>query len=51
MAKRESTFVNMVTALLTITFIASASLGFIYELTKEPIERAAVAKRNEPSVR
>ncbi len=47
MAKRESTFVNMVTALLVITFISSASLGFIYELTKEPIERAAVAKRNE----
>ncbi|MFO7923733.1 MAG: RnfABCDGE type electron transport complex subunit G [Bacteroidales bacterium] len=47
MAKRESTFVNMVMALVTITLIASASLGFIYELTKEPIERAAVAKRNE----
>ena len=47
MAKRESTFVNMVTALLVITFISSASLGFIYELTKEPIERAAIAKRNE----
>ena len=47
MAKRESTFINMVMALLTITLIASASLGFIYELTKEPIERAAVAKRNE----
>ncbi|MFP4366246.1 MAG: RnfABCDGE type electron transport complex subunit G [Bacteroidales bacterium] len=46
MAKRESTFVNMVTALMTITLIASASLGFIYELTKEPIEKAAVAKRN-----
>lgn len=47
MAKRESTFFNMVIALLVITFIASASLGFIYELTKEPIEAARVAKKND----
>jgi Na+-translocating ferredoxin:NAD+ oxidoreductase subunit G len=47
MAKRESTFGNMVLALVVITFVASASLGFIYELTKEPIAMAAVAKRNQ----
>ncbi len=47
MAKRESTFGNMILALVVITFVASASLGFIYELTKEPIEMAAVAKRNQ----
>ncbi len=47
MAKRESTFFNMVMALLVITFIASASLGFIYELTKEPIEAARAAKKND----
>lgn len=46
MAKKESTFVNMVTALLVITSVASASLGFIYELTKEPIELARAAKKN-----
>jgi Na+-translocating ferredoxin:NAD+ oxidoreductase subunit G len=47
MAKRESTLGNMVLALVLITFVASASLGFIYELTKEPIAMAAVAKRNQ----
>ncbi|TVR72611.1 MAG: RnfABCDGE type electron transport complex subunit G [Marinilabiliales bacterium] len=46
MAKRESTFFNMVLALLTITLVASASLGFIYELTKEPIEAARAARKN-----
>ncbi len=46
MAKRESTFFNMVFALLVITLIASASLGFIYELTKEPIEAARTARKN-----
>ncbi len=34
-------------ALMVITFIASASLGFIYELTKEPIEAARAAKKND----
>ncbi len=37
----------MVLALLTITLVASASLGFIYELTKEPIEAARAARKNE----
>ncbi len=46
MAKRESTFFNMVLALLTVTIVASASLGFIYELTKEPIETARAARKN-----
>ncbi len=46
MAKRESTFTNMVMALLVITLIASASLGLIYELTKEPIEAARTARKN-----
>ena len=47
MAKKESTFGNMVTALLVIASVASASLGFIYELTKEPIELAKAAKKND----
>ncbi len=38
MAKRESTFVNMVTALFLVTLIASASLGFVHELTRISIE-------------
>ena len=47
MAKRESTFLNMVVALFVVTFVASSSLGFIYELTKEPIAAAGMAKKNE----
>ena len=47
MAKRESTFLNMVMALLVVTLVASASLGFIYELTREPIEAARAAKKND----
>jgi Na+-translocating ferredoxin:NAD+ oxidoreductase subunit G len=47
MAKRESTFFNMVFALFVITLVASSLLGFIYELTKEPIERARIEKTNE----
>jgi hypothetical protein len=47
MAKRESTFFNMVLALFVITFVASSLLGFIYELTIEPIELARAVKKNE----
>ena len=46
MAKIESTLVNMVVALLVITAISSASLGFVFQLTKEPIEIAQKIKRN-----
>lgn len=41
MAKRESTFLNMVLTLFLVTGIAAAALGFVYEFTKGPI---AVAK-------
>jgi Na+-translocating ferredoxin:NAD+ oxidoreductase subunit G len=47
MAKKESTFLNMVTALLVITLVASSLLGFIYELTMEPIAMARAVKKNE----
>jgi Na+-translocating ferredoxin:NAD+ oxidoreductase subunit G len=47
MAKRESTFFNMVMALFVITLVASSLLGFIYELTIEPIELARAVKKNE----
>jgi Na+-translocating ferredoxin:NAD+ oxidoreductase subunit G len=40
MAKRESTFINMVVALFAVTFIAAAALGFVYDLTKDAIELA-----------
>ncbi len=46
MAKKESTLVNMVLTLLVITAISSASLGFMYQLTKEPKAIAEQAKQN-----
>lgn len=45
MAKKESSFINMLLTLFAITFIASAMLGSIYELTKEPIAKALQAKK------
>jgi Na+-translocating ferredoxin:NAD+ oxidoreductase subunit G len=46
MAKKESTIGNMLLALALITFIASASLGAVYTVTKEPIAAAMLAKKN-----
>ncbi len=46
MAKKESTLINMVVALGVITLVASATLGFVYELTKEPIALAKLKKLN-----
>ncbi|MFH1319658.1 MAG: RnfABCDGE type electron transport complex subunit G [Bacteroidota bacterium] len=39
MAKKESTFINMVLTLFVVTLLASTSLGYIYEITKGPIAR------------
>ena len=47
MAKRESTFINMVVTLLLVTGIAAAGLGFVYDLTKGPIEVAKLKAQNE----
>lgn len=47
MAKKESTLINMIIALFVITFIASASLGLVYQVTKEPIATARLAKKME----
>lgn len=47
MAKRESTFKNMVITLFLVTLIASGTLGFVYELTKERIEEAKLKAQNE----
>lgn len=45
-SKKESTFVTMVLTLFLVTFIASAALGYLYELTKEPIAASKLAKQN-----
>ncbi len=42
MAKKESSFMNMVLTLFIVTGIAALALGGVYNLTKEPI---AIAKR------
>lgn len=47
MAKKESTLPNMLLALGIIGLVASATLGFVYELTKEPIAQAKAKKLNE----
>tara|TARA_R110001583_G_scaffold33438_6_gene112975 strand:+ start:1164 stop:1859 length:696 start_codon:yes stop_codon:yes gene_type:complete len=43
--KKESTFINMVLVLFIITLVASAALGGLYELTKEPIAAAKLTKK------
>jgi electron transport complex protein RnfG len=45
MAKKESTFVNMLATLFVVTLVASTALAYVYELTKEPIAMAALAKK------
>ena len=47
MAKRESTFTNMVVTLLAVTLVAAAILGYVYDLTKGPIEIAKLKAQQE----
>jgi electron transport complex protein RnfG len=47
MAKRESTFLNMVATLLLVTGIAAAALGYVYDLTKGPIAAAKLKAQQE----
>ena len=47
MAKKESTFGNMLMSLVVVTLVAAALLGSVYALTKEPIRLAELAKKNE----
>jgi len=47
MAKKESTFINMVATLFIVTLVASTALAYVYELTKEPIAAAKLAKKLE----
>jgi electron transport complex protein RnfG len=46
MAKKESTFLNMVSSLVVVTFVAAALLGSVFALTKEPIRLAELARKN-----
>jgi len=45
MAKKESTFINMVATLFLVTFVSSAAVAFVYEATKEPIAQAKLEKK------
>jgi H+/Na+-translocating ferredoxin:NAD+ oxidoreductase subunit G len=45
MAKAASTFRNMVLSLTLISLGASAGLGFVYQMTKKPIELSAMNKK------
>lgn len=44
MAKKESTFINMVYVLFLVAAVAGLALGAVYNVTKEPIELAKKAK-------
>lgn len=43
-SKKESTFINMVLTLFIVALVASTTLGYVYEFTKEPIALAKKAK-------
>ncbi len=47
MGKRASSLPNMVLTLLIITAVSGSSLGFVYQLTKEPIAAARLMKQQE----
>jgi len=46
MAKKESTFGNMLLALFVISLVSSTALGFVYEFTKEPIRLVEINRTN-----
>lgn len=45
MAKTESTFKNMILSLTLISLGASACLGYVYQMTKAPIELSVLKKK------
>lgn len=47
MAKMQSSLKNMIISLTLISLGASAALGFVYEMTKEPIEITMLNKKLE----
>ena len=46
-AKKESTFLNMVATLFVVTLVSAALLGSVYALTKEPIRLAELKRKND----
>lgn len=47
MAKRESSFINMLVVLSLVTLIAAGTLGFVYVLTEDAIAEAKTKAQNE----
>lgn len=47
MAKKESSFINMVLTLLVITVVAAFALGSVYNITKEPIAQSKLKKKQD----
>ncbi len=47
MAQRESTFVNMVVVLFLISAIAATALAFVYQATKDPIQKSKLEKKKQ----
>ena len=50
MAKKESTLINMVVALLVITAVSGAVLGLVYGMTKDAIAKVD-EKKNEAAIK
>lgn len=50
MAKKESTFINMVVVLLIISAVAATSLAYVYKFTKDPIAKAK-SKKEEKAIK
>jgi len=47
MAKTESNFINMLITLFGVTLIASVSLALVYNITKDPIEKSKILKKEK----
>ena len=45
MKKKESTLFNMILALGLVTIISGIALAYVYDITKEPIAKAKLAKK------
>lgn len=47
MEKKESSLLKLILSLTLISLFAAAALAAVYSVTKEPIEKAIVAKKND----
>lgn len=45
MSEKSSNFLNMTVTLIIVTAVAAISLGFVFEVTKEPIAKARLEKQ------